>query len=171
MPRAKRPPRKPPEPPTSQELALVQHHRRVFLDAYAELGHWAPALREAQLPWRVVRNWMLSDPEFAEEVEFAKQRYVGNLCRAAHQRAVEGWEVPIVGGQFRDEVVAHERRYSDRLLEVMLKRHDPNFRENVKVEQTTTVNGSVSHKHELNLSGLSDSDLRHALALLGEGEP
>jgi len=164
VPRAKHP-RKPRPQPTDDQLALVRTQQRAFLEAYAELGHWAPALREAQLPWRTVRNWIDSDPSFAEEVEFAKARYVGVLCRAAHQRAVEGWDVPMIGGQFRDEIVAHERKYSDRLLEVMLKRHDPAFRENVKIDQT--VSGSVRHEHKLDLSSLSEAELLHVRALLG----
>lgn len=73
---------------------------------------------------------MKSHPTFASRLESSVERHRQTLYNAAYQRAVHGYERPIVGGRNKDEIVAHERVYSDSLLAMLLKRHFPEFREN-----------------------------------------
>ena len=76
-----------------------------------------------------------NNPEFAEMMAEAQMEYRDKIAAEVYRRAVEGWDVPIVGGQFKDQVVAHERKFSDRLLEMEAKRVDPGYRE----KQTVNV--------------------------------
>ena len=62
------------------------------------------------------------DPNFSARVEEARQCWVDeNLVKPAHERAVVGYDQPIIGGKDRDEVVAYKRVYSDSLLQTLLK--------------------------------------------------
>jgi hypothetical protein len=73
---------------------------------------------------------MKKDSEFAAAVLEAQQAWIEkNLFQPALQRARDGVEKPIIGGKFKDEVVCTVREYSDRLMEVMLKAHRPEFRD------------------------------------------
>lgn len=56
------------------------------------------------------------DPEFDEAVRDSLEMHQHDLLMEMRRRAVEGVTRPIIGGQFKDEVVAHEQVYSDGLL-------------------------------------------------------
>lgn len=86
-----------------------------------------------------VKSYINKYPQFAEEVEGACERHRDSLYAHAYQRATVGYEVPVIGGKDKNEVVAYERKYSDSLLALMLKRHFVEFRD-TKSGNTTTVN-------------------------------
>lgn len=91
-----------------------------------------------------VRKWRKNEPEFDEACEEARQRYIdGVLVTAAHQRAVHGVERPIIGGRFKDEIVATETVYSDSLLALLLRTARPEFRPSN--EAVGTGNNSVKY--------------------------
>lgn len=70
------------------------------------------------------------DPEFAEAFEDAFQAFIDeNLFIHAVKRARDGVERPIIGGKFKDEIVATERVYSDSLMLAMLRAHRPEFKD------------------------------------------
>lgn len=67
------------------------------------------------------------DPDFAVAVEAAKWEFTEGLERAAYERAVTGVDEPVY---YEGKVVGTVKRYSDRLLAMLLKKHDPEYREN-----------------------------------------
>jgi hypothetical protein len=117
-----------------------------------------------------VRDYRRANPNFQDLCELALERYRSTFILEAQRRAVEGYEVPIIGGRNRDEVVAKERRFSDRLLELFLKRgKDDSFRD----KQELTVNGGLDLKAEMDLSTLSQRarvKLRELLEIINEDE-
>lgn len=77
-----------------------------------------------------VYDHMKRDPEFAQAFEDAIQAFIDeNLFAAALKRARDGVERPIIGGKFKDEIVAHERVYSDSIMLAMLRAHRPEFKD------------------------------------------
>jgi len=71
-----------------------------------------------------------NDPEFAQALEDARQAWIDeHLFTAALKRARDGVERPIIGGKYKDQVVATERVYSDSLMLAMLRAHRPEFRD------------------------------------------
>lgn len=88
-----------------------------------------------------VKKRMEIDLDFAEAAEAAADRHRQKIYAAAVQRATVGYEVPIIGGKEKDQIVAHERRYSDSILALLLKRHFPEFRDTKPVATTqVTIN-------------------------------
>ena len=101
----------------------------LFCEHLAILGRVTHAARASGISPLTVKATEKNDPNFAEMVGLAQMEYRDKIAAEVYRRAVEGWDVPIVGGQFKDKVVAHERRYSDRLLEMEAKRVDSGYRE------------------------------------------
>jgi len=87
------------------------------------------------------------DPEFAAGYEEAMQEYRDALVREAHRRAVEGVPEPVYyqGARVKekDGREAVVLKYSDRMLELLLKRHIPEFRDRTTVDQTVKHEGRV----------------------------
>lgn len=77
------------------------------------------------------------DEQFREWCNDAMEAFKAKLHQVALEKA-EGWLVPIIGGKFRDEIVGYERKHDSRILELMLKRHDANFRERTEVGVSVT---------------------------------
>ena len=101
----------------------------LFCEHLSILGRVTHAARASGISPLTVKAAEKNDPAFAEMVGLAQMEYRDKIAAEVYRRAVEGWEVPIVGGQWKDQVVAHERRYSDRLLELEAKRVDSGYRE------------------------------------------
>lgn len=78
---------------------------------------------------KCLQSELARDAAFNEAYDVALERHRDRIYAAARHRAVEGYEVPIVGGRNKDEIVAYERKYSDNIMMLMLKRHFPEFRE------------------------------------------
>lgn len=96
--------------------------RPAFLDALAAGATIADAARLAGLGYRTVYDWRNKDPEFATEWEEAYRQGGDVLAAEAHRRAVTGVEEPI---HYQGNVIGYVTRYSDTLLMMLLKAHDP----------------------------------------------
>lgn len=151
---------------------ITDDTKQRFLFALCEVGNESEAAAIAGCSASGIRRHAdpdapCFDPEFAEAWANARETFIASLHRAAVKRAVEGWEEPIIGGEFRDEVVAHKPMFSDRLLEVLLKRYDPQFRDKVTIESNKTV----THNHRLDLSKMTPEQRRLTRALLDASAP
>ena len=89
-------------------------------------------------------NAKAKDPEFADAVEDARERYKELIEKTIHDRAIVGWEDPVF---FQGEQVGTVRKYSDRLLLEKAKRHIPEYQSKTKVEQTVTHSGTIGLEH------------------------
>ena len=76
-----------------------------------------------------------SDPDFSQAYHSALACFRESLEAEAYRRGAPGWQEPVFQG---GEQVGAITRYSDRLLELLLKRHMPEFRERVSVERKTS---------------------------------
>ena len=100
-----------------------------FLKALALSGNITRAAREAGVKRRVMVARQAADPDFAARMREACDEAIDLLEAEARRRALDGVEEPIIrGGDFLrqdDGSIAVIRRYSDRLLELLLKAHRP----------------------------------------------
>jgi hypothetical protein len=91
--------------------------RRAFLRALSETGQYKLASERVGISETAARNLRGRDPDFARQCEAALQRSPPLIEQIAWERAVEGWEEPVV---VRGEVVGTRRRYSESLLRMLL---------------------------------------------------
>lgn len=110
-----------------------------FLAAYMDCGHKAKAALAAGLSYSSILKAEKDDPEFAAEVEQAHELFTAKLSDAAYKAAVSGWKKPLFDA--KGNHVGDEWKFSERILELLLKRHDPNFRDKVEVDQK--ISGGV----------------------------
>ncbi len=85
-----------------------------------------------------MRKLRLHDKVFAEAFYTARRRHGEKWERACETRGIVGWEEPVF---HEGKVVGHKRKYSDRCLEMGLKRFAPEYREKMQVD--ATISGGV----------------------------
>lgn len=100
-----------------------------FCQAYSRHGRKKQAAEEAGVSLATVQRYLSADPVFKDMFAEAAETYRDHIAEEVYRRAVTGIDKPIIGGQFRDEIIGHEKVYSDRLLELEAKRVDPSYRE------------------------------------------
>lgn len=102
---------------------LFDKRRRTrFLARLRECGSITQAAREVGSCRATAYEHRERDPEFAAAWDEALAEAVDALEQEARRRAVEGWLEPVY---YQGEEVGYVRRYSDRMLELLLKGHMP----------------------------------------------
>lgn len=94
----------------------------------------------AGLSYQTINRLKKDDEDFKALVNEAMQVYREVLEQEAHRRAVTGWDEPVFS-QKTGEKIGTVKRYDSKLLELMLKRHIPEFRE--KFEGEIKISGGV----------------------------
>jgi hypothetical protein len=123
------------------ESALTPKKLLSFLRYVSKTGNPVQSSKLAKCRWASIQSLVRLVPEFADMFEVAKASFAEALHSEAVRRAVKGWDEPIIGGRNRDQVVAHVKRYDSRLMEMLLKRHDPLFKD--QNEATVKISGGV----------------------------
>lgn len=110
----------------------------VFLAEYAKFGLLGQAARAADVSPETIRKYRRDIPEFAEMFDQALADFRESLEKEVHRRAVEGWDEPVYQ---KGELCGTIRRHSDRMLELLAKRHIAEYRDKVTVD--ANVKGGV----------------------------
>jgi hypothetical protein len=111
------------------------------ISEFRQLGRVDLACRRAGIDRATHYRWMQSDPKYAADFEAARPEVAGLLEDEAMRRAVEGVEKPVsIGG--KREIV---REYDSRLLELLLVKRHPAFREVSGPAPGTTIQVLVQH--------------------------
>ncbi|WP_343520154.1 hypothetical protein [Sphingomonas sp.] len=92
--------------------------RRAFLRALSETGQVKDACERVGISTTSVDRLRKRSPGFARDMAAALDRSLPMLEQIAWERAVEGWEEPVVA---RDGTVTMRRRYSESLLRMLLR--------------------------------------------------
>lgn len=101
-----------------------------YLEALRTDGRRYTAAEICGVSVHAVRKLIAEDAEFAEAVEMAEQAWVDEvLQKEAVRRAVEGVQEPIIGGKDRDQIITYVQKYSDTLLQFMMRSKRSEFRQ------------------------------------------
>ncbi|MGN6622322.1 MAG: hypothetical protein ACTHKR_14835 [Sphingomonas sp.] len=93
--------------------------QRTFLRALSETGCVRDACARARISNTSAYRMKKRSAAFARAWDRALAKAMPTIEQAAYERAVIGWEEPIVQG---GKLVGHKRRYSDSLLRLLLQR-------------------------------------------------
>lgn len=181
-------PRDPDDPRTKFDRELQAR----FLDRFAETGRLMESSAYVGVARETVRVWRKTDPDFGAAYQDALEAYREKLRREIERRGVEGWLEPVYQGGVRalepvlnaDGTVrrdadgnivqrpAEVRKFSDRLLELLAKRMDPDFRERVdlsgKLEGSTEGSTGSSAQVRRELERLSPEGRARLRAVVEE---
>ena len=106
-----------------------------FLNHFLEHGLLYLAAMAAGVSATTVTKLCKADKAFEEKYNAALEVYRDKLEEEAHRRAVKGVDEE---HYFKGEHTHTVTRYSDRLMELLLKRHRHEYRENVTVNANVT---------------------------------
>ena len=131
------------KPPSSKDRYTRRHPGTVdkrftsarqekYLNALKEHGEEALARDEVGIHRETVKRHRLKTPGFNEAEEEAMRIYRARLAATVHRRGVDGVQEPIY---WNGLVVGWVTKYSDRMLELQVKRHIPEYRDKVTVNQ------------------------------------
>ena len=139
--------------------------RKEFIRVYSITGSVADGAAYVGVTVETVYNYRNTHPAFMTIMEKHRRRFRLQLEQAAHKRGVEGWLEPVYGKEARIGTV---RRFSDRMLELLLKKNVPAFTDKLEVESHGTV-ANVSLEDLRKLSKVGREKLRGVLEELGGG--
>lgn len=106
-------------------VAFDSDRQHTFLTTFADTGRVMQSAAEAGICDQTVRELAKRDKDFAIAYEAARQFYCEKIEKEIHRRAIDGWEDwKTVAG-----VAQKVTRFSDRLLELLAKRHIPEYRD------------------------------------------
>ncbi len=124
--------RRAPRKPAPRTLA----QQKAFVTAYAELGIITDAAAAARIDRRRHYEWLEDSeryPHYGAQFDDAYEQASDLLEAEAIRRGLEGWLEPKYGRDKGKDAGTVEvgtiRRFSDRLLELVLKQRRPSFRE------------------------------------------
>jgi hypothetical protein len=126
-------------PVTSGSRHLFDANRRNrFLALYRLTGQLQRSAQEAGISPKTVRQHIREDLDFADAVKESYDDYREALEGEAVRRAIMGWEEPV----YQQGILAGTvRKYDSRLLELLLKRHIPEFKE--KFEHNVNISPGI----------------------------
>lgn len=162
-----------------EPVRFDEARQRSFLDILALTGRPAEAARKVGVSSSIVARKRspkdeLYDSKFAEEYEQSMALYRDVLAAEVQRRAVEGVEEPVFyqGRVATDKEgrPVHIRKFSDAMLAMLIKKHDPSFRDRQVVEQHN-VNVNAALEDLAQLSPESRKKLREILEAEGGESP
>lgn len=105
-----------------------------FLEQFATHGRMGEAAAAAGVSTQTVRKAVEDDEDFAEAVMMAEESYREKLISHHQDLLFNGTEKITYGKE--GQIVARERIYPIRLIELELKKHDKGYREKQEVDIT-----------------------------------
>jgi len=112
--------------------------KSVALEMFAKTGRISDAAMIAGVSSSTIREHLNRDPDFLAAWEIAREQYCDHVTALVEKRGFEGIEEPILGGKYKDQVVAHKRVFSDSLAMMHAKRYVPEYREKQQLDMTVT---------------------------------
>lgn len=105
-----------------------------YLTVLAQTGFKSRACMAAGVTRQTVAQHVENDPDFAEAVEEALDKYHARFMEHWDRLVYEGTEEPIIGGKDKDEVVATKTVFPTNLIAMEARRVEPGFKERSEVD-------------------------------------
>jgi hypothetical protein len=113
----------------AHRIKFDDDQKQVFLDHFRRHGRQHQAAEAAGVSPNCVRDHLENDPDFYEAYQSARDEYKDHIQEQVYRLAVEGVDKPIIGGEFKDEIVAYEKVFFPNLLAMEAKRVNPEYRD------------------------------------------
>lgn len=115
---------------------MNEANKRKFLEHYEEHGNFPEAASFIGLSTNTVKRHMADDEEFAEAVLIASEKFDAKLMRHFQSLIFDGTEKQIFNG--KGDLIATERQYPYRLIEMAMRARFPEMREKQEVDHKVT---------------------------------
>ena len=112
--------------------------KKVFLEHFGKTNRLLESATVAGVSRATVKKHYDNDPNFAEGYNNAQQQYADSLHAFAEDLIYNGVEKPVIGGKNKDTILATTIEYPIPLLQMELKRLNPDYKDRQVVENTGT---------------------------------
>jgi hypothetical protein len=127
--------------PAKTTRKMTKTRMRLFLEALAETGIIAHAAKKVNVDTSTINRYRHKYPEFDAAIEEIKADTIDLMEAEAIRRGVHGWEEDVF---FQGEKTGHTiRRYSDKMLEMVLRANVDKYANKSSVEVSGPNGGPV----------------------------
>jgi len=116
------------------KVVFDDNAKRIYLENLCRTGRKGESAEKAGVTIQTVSSHRANDPDFNSACEHAMSMYADYIHTHALGLMMDGVEKPIIGGRFKDEVVAHEKEYPTNLIAMELKRTNPEYKERAEID-------------------------------------
>lgn len=116
----------------ASKIKFDDEQKGVYLNVLAKTGRRSEAALAARVSLQTVLTHRDNDPDFEDAFQSALGQYQDVIHTLAF-RLMNGVKKPIIGGQHRDRIVAHEVVYATNLLAMELRRTNAEYKERSEV--------------------------------------
>jgi len=121
--------------PGGKRTKRTDRAREIFLSTLAESCNVSQACRAAGIGRTMAYQWRADDPAFDAAWKVAEQEAADRLRAEAWRRGVEGVDKPIT---YQGRITDTYKEHSDRMLEILLKGHCPEYRDKQQIDHGVT---------------------------------
>lgn len=118
----------------ASRLKFDDDAKDIFLAHFAQTGLMGASAQAAGVAHQTVRGHLELDPDFNEAYLEAKELYKKRILDHARTLILDGVDEPIIGGQFKDEVVAYKKVYPTNLIAMEMRKVDPDYKERQEID-------------------------------------
>lgn len=109
----------------TSRLKFDDNAKQKFLDEFAKTSRIEHSCQAAGIAWATLKHHRENDPEFNEAYEEARLAYRDRVHEHAERLIFKGVERPLLGGKFKDQIIATMIEYPIPLIQMELRRVDP----------------------------------------------
>lgn len=124
-----------------RQAQFNDRRKAIYLHALSMFGRKSHAARAAGVSMSTIQNHRNADVDFSEAEEFALEHYLDHLREAVYEQGVVGIMQPMIDKN--GSIAAYRREMSPQLLLAEIKKFDPDYRDNRKID--LNVNGQMQH--------------------------
>lgn len=106
----------------------------IYLNVLRKTGERGTAAKAAGVSRETVNRHRNEDVEFANAWDEAWEDYCDVIHRHAFKVAVDGVDEPLLGGKFKDEVVAYKRTFATNILAMEMRRTNAEYKERQEID-------------------------------------
>jgi len=141
----------------TNRIKLTDRAKEKFLEVVRTTCNVSEGARSIGMARRSLYDARVRDTEFAQLWDAAVEEAADCLEQEAWRRAVEGWDEPVF---YQGKAVGAVRKYSDRMLELLLKGHRPEkYKDRHEISGGPTPMQFVGYDGE-RLSKLSNDEIK-----------
>lgn len=100
---------------------LTPYQRQQLLDVVEEIGNVNDSCADCRITSVQLMEALDQDPDLDRDLQMAQGRFNAEVRRRIKDLALNGYEVPVIGGKDKDKVVANQTIPDGKALEILAK--------------------------------------------------
>jgi hypothetical protein len=126
-----------------ERVKFCDDAKQRFLREFSKHNLMTNSAKAADVCLMTVRRHLEIDEEFKAAYENCKTNYRDRVIEHGQKLIFEGIEEPIIGGEFRDEVVAHKQVVFPHLVAMEMRKVDPDYKDRKELDHKNTGGGVI----------------------------